>query len=148
MEAGFRRGDHGGNEDICIEHHSHLFACVPFGPVLGSDLADGLIDDALDFIRVGVGIILPNVLNGALKHAPANCVLNELREITLFHPLGAQERAQDQIGNLLRIRTGLPAAPPPPYPSTRGSSTPPNYSHLTQSLFCPIPFDIVPCIAP
>jgi hypothetical protein len=37
---------------------------------------------------------------GALKHAPADGFLDELREIALFHAVGAQVRAQGQIGVL------------------------------------------------
>ena len=45
---------------------------------------DGFVDDALNFIRIGVGIARPNVLNGALEHAPPDGILDEFREVALL----------------------------------------------------------------
>jgi hypothetical protein len=63
-------------------------------------LAEGIIDDPLNFIRIGVGIVRSDVLNRALKRASPDSLLDEFREIALFHALGTQERAQGQIGVL------------------------------------------------
>ena len=43
-----------------------------FGPAFRADLADGFVDDALDFFGVSISVACPNVLNGALKHAEAD----------------------------------------------------------------------------
>jgi hypothetical protein len=61
-----------------------------------ADLTDGFVDEALDFIRIGVA--LPDVLDGAPEHAPADGFLDEFREIALFHALRSQEGAQGEIG--------------------------------------------------
>ena len=71
-----------------------------FGAAFGADLTDGFVDDALNFIRVGIGVARPDVLNGALKHAPADGFLDEFREVALFHALSAQKGAQGEIGVL------------------------------------------------
>jgi len=42
----------------------------------------------------------PDIPNGALKHAAADGLLDEFREVTLFHASGAQKGAQGQIGVL------------------------------------------------
>ena len=60
----------------------------PFGAAFRTDLADGFVDDALDFIGVGIGVARPDVQNRELKHAPADRLLDELRKIALFHALG------------------------------------------------------------
>jgi hypothetical protein len=72
--------------------------------VFRADLADGVVDDALDFIGVGIGVARSDVLNGALKHAPADGFFNELREIALFHAMSTQEGAQGQIGVLRDLK--------------------------------------------
>ncbi|MGD1104683.1 MAG: hypothetical protein ABSA59_21780 [Terriglobia bacterium] len=41
------------------------------GATFGADLTDGLVDDALNLVRVRIGVARLDVLNGALKHAPA-----------------------------------------------------------------------------
>ena len=69
-----------------------------FGAALGADRANRLINDALDFIGVGVGMACPDVLNSALKHAASNSFLDEFREVAFFCSLGPKKSAQAQIG--------------------------------------------------
>jgi len=89
------RGDQGGHEEVGIDHAnqgpgaSGLVARLS-NAAFRADLADGFVDDALNFIRIGVGKARPHVLNCALKHAPPDGILDEFREIALFHALGAQ----------------------------------------------------------
>ena len=71
-------------------HHASIFDGLPFGAACRADLADGFIDDALDFVWIGSGIALPDALDGALQHAPVHGVLHEFREIAFFHTLSAQ----------------------------------------------------------
>jgi len=66
----------------------------------GADLSDGFVDDALNLIRIGAGIARLDVLNGALKHAPADGLFDEFREVALFHAPSAQKGAQGEIGLL------------------------------------------------
>jgi hypothetical protein len=61
-------------------------------------LADGFVDDTLDFIRIGIGVARPDVLDGAVKHAPPDCILNELGEVAFFGALGTQKGAQGKVG--------------------------------------------------
>jgi hypothetical protein len=61
---------------------------------LGTDFAHGLVDDALDFIRVGAGVALPDCPDSALKDAPADGILDEFREVAFLHSQGAQEGTQ------------------------------------------------------
>ena len=70
------------------------------GAAFGADLTDGLVDDALNLVRVGIGVARLDVLNGALKHAPADGVFDEFREVALFHAPSAQKGAQGEIGFL------------------------------------------------
>jgi len=49
----------------------------PFGMAFSADLAHGFVDDALQLIRVGIRIALPDVLHGAMKHVPADGLLDE-----------------------------------------------------------------------
>ena len=70
------------------------------GAASGANLTDGLVDDALNLIRVGIGVARLDVLNGALKHAPTDGVFDEFREVALFHAPSAQKGAQGEIGLL------------------------------------------------
>jgi hypothetical protein len=45
------------------------FSVLLFGAVLGADLTDSLVNDALDFIGGGISVPLPDIFNGALKRA-------------------------------------------------------------------------------
>src|ERR1035438_1684243 len=63
------------------------------------------MNNAVPFFRIGIGVAVPDVLDGALKHAPPDSLLDEFREIALFHALGAQECAQGQIGVLRDLDT-------------------------------------------
>ena len=72
---------------------------------LGADLADGLIDHALDFIRVAISVPRPDVLNGALEHAAADRLLDEFREVALCRALRTQKGARSQIGVLRDLDT-------------------------------------------
>ncbi len=71
------------------------------GAPLGTDLTYGLIDDALNLVRVGTGIASLDVLNGALEQAPADGLFDEFREVAFFHAPSAKKRAQTEI-RLLR----------------------------------------------
>jgi hypothetical protein len=42
----------------------------------GADLAHGLIDDALYLAWAGIGVACLDVLNGAVKHAPADSLIS------------------------------------------------------------------------
>src|ERR1035438_5183033 len=64
----------------------------------GANLAYGSVDDALQLVRVGIGVALLNVLNGAIKHAPPDGLFNEFREVALFCSLGTQKGAQGEVG--------------------------------------------------
>ena len=70
------------------------------GATFGADLTDGLVDDALNLVRVRIGVARLDVLNGALKHAPADGLFDEFREVALFHAPSAQKGAQGEIGLL------------------------------------------------
>ncbi len=70
------------------------------GATFDADLTDGLIDDALNLVRIGSGVARLDVLNGALKHTPADGVFDEFREVTLFHAPSAQKGAQGEISFL------------------------------------------------
>ena len=50
----------------------------------GADFAHGFGDDALQLVRVGIGVALPDVLHCAMEHAPADGLLDELREVSLL----------------------------------------------------------------
>ena len=67
-------------------HHAHQALSAFSWCGVRADLADRFVDDALNFIGVGVGIARPDVLHGALKHAPVNGILDEFREIAFFTP--------------------------------------------------------------
>jgi hypothetical protein len=57
---------------------------LPIGAPVCAHVVHGLVDDALDFIRVRVGVSRPDVLHSALKHAPADGLLDEFREVAFF----------------------------------------------------------------
>jgi len=57
--------------------HASGFVSLFFGPALRTDLADSFVDDALNFIGVGIGVAHPDILNGALKHASTDSLLDE-----------------------------------------------------------------------
>jgi len=59
-----------------VDHTSSGVVSLPFGAAFRADLDDRFVDDALDFIRVGIGFARPHVLNSALKHASAPCTKN------------------------------------------------------------------------
>jgi len=73
------------------------------GATFGANLCHGLVNDTLNLVRVGIGMARLDVLNGALKHAPADGVLDELREVTLFHAPSAQKGTQGEIGLLRNL---------------------------------------------
>jgi len=73
------------------------FVGLLFGAAFGADLADGFIDDVLDFIEVGIGIARPDVLNISLQHAPADSLFDEFRKVLFFCALAAEKGAQGQI---------------------------------------------------
>ena len=54
----------------------------------GANLAYGFVDDALQLVRVGISVLLLDVLDGAMEYAPAYGFLNEFREVALFCALG------------------------------------------------------------
>ncbi|HME08423.1 MAG TPA: hypothetical protein VKG25_15310 [Bryobacteraceae bacterium] len=63
----------------------------PQGRVLITN--DGIsLDDALNFIRVGIDVPRRDVLNGALKYSAADRFLDEFREVAFFCALGTPER--------------------------------------------------------
>jgi PIN domain nuclease of toxin-antitoxin system len=68
--------------------------------VLGRYGAPVVWEHALDLVGISASVARPDVLDGALKHAPAHSVLDELRKVSLLHALGAEEGAQDQVGFL------------------------------------------------
>src|SRR5260370_14091172 len=70
------------------------------GAALGANLADGVVNDALQFAWVGLGIARFDVLNGPMKYAPADSFFDELGEVALLHTLGAQKGAQGEVGFL------------------------------------------------
>ena len=73
------------------------------GATFGADLTDGLVDEALNLVRVGMGVARLDVLHGALKDAPADGVFDEFREVALFHAPSAQKVAQGEIGLLRNL---------------------------------------------
>jgi len=98
------RGDEGRHDDVGIEHNTHSgFAGLFFSAALGADLSDCFVNDALDFIGVAIGVALPDVLKGALKHTAADSVLDKFGEVAFFCTLGTQECAQGQISVLRNL---------------------------------------------
>ena len=73
------------------------------GATFGADLTHGIVDDALNLVRVGIGVARLDVFNGALKHAPADGVFDEFREVALFHAPSTQKGAQGEIGLLRNL---------------------------------------------
>ena len=71
------------------------FVSLPVGAAFRADLADGFVDDALDFIGVGIGVGRPDVLYGALKHAPADCFLVGSRRRSAFAAKGGVAETGD-----------------------------------------------------
>src|SRR5260370_35770777 len=73
-----------------------------FGPSLGMalspDLAHGFIDDALQLGQVCIGVALSNVLHCAVKHSPADGLLNKFREVALLVSPRAKKSAQGEGG--------------------------------------------------
>ena len=59
-----------------------------------------VFDQGLEFLWVGFSIARLDVLCCAMKHAPADSLFNELREIALFHTLRTQKGTQRQVGFL------------------------------------------------
>jgi hypothetical protein len=47
-----------------------------------ANFGHGLVDDALDLVGISASVARPDVLDGALKHAPADSVLDELRKVS------------------------------------------------------------------
>jgi len=45
---------------------------LAWGTTLGANLADGVVNDALQFAWVSLGVARLDRLNGAMKHAPAD----------------------------------------------------------------------------
>ena len=70
------------------------------GATFGADLTHGLVNDALNVVRIGIGVARFDVLNGALKHPPADGIFDEFREVALFHAPSAQKGTQSEIGLL------------------------------------------------
>src|SRR6266849_3468644 len=70
------------------------------GAAFGANLADSVVNDALQLAWVGLGVARLDVLNGAMKHAPADSFFDELGEVALLHTLGAQKGAQGEVGFL------------------------------------------------
>src|SRR5258708_7455293 len=70
------------------------------GAAFGANLADGVVNDALQFAEIGLGVARLDVLNGTMKYAPADSFFDELREVALLHTLGAQKGAQGEVGFL------------------------------------------------
>ena len=58
----------------------------------------GGVDGALQLVPVGVGVARLDVLNGAMRHAPAAGFFDDFREVAFFHALGAQKGAEGEIG--------------------------------------------------
>src|SRR6266851_7055000 len=63
----------------------------------GADFAHGFVDDALQFVRVGIGVVFPDVLHRAMKHVPTDGLLDEFREGAFFGPLCAKVSAQCEV---------------------------------------------------
>ena len=68
------------------------------GATFGADLTHGLVDDALNRLRVGIGVARLDVLSGALKYTPTDGLFDEFREVAFFHAPSAQKGAQREIG--------------------------------------------------
>jgi len=62
-----------------------------------ADLFDGPVNQLLEFVRGNVGEGCADFSDGVIKDPPTDGLLNEFREITLFHALGTQKGAQGMI---------------------------------------------------
>src|ERR1700723_3538922 len=76
------------------------FVGLRFGAMVCPDLTYRIVDEGLQVARIGVGITRFDVLNGAMKNMSADGLLDEFREVALFHSLGVQKGAQREIGLL------------------------------------------------
>ena len=71
---------------------------VPRGP--GGRHRRGTVNAALQLVRPSVGVAGLDVLHGAMKYAPTDRGFDELGEVALLHPSGAQKSAQREVGFL------------------------------------------------
>src|SRR5271165_1524983 len=60
------------------------FLCPSLGVAFGTHLTHGFVNNALQFVRVGIGVAFVDVLHGAMKHAPSDGLLDEFRKVTLL----------------------------------------------------------------
>src|ERR1022692_3794333 len=73
---------------------------LPFGSLLRANFLHGLIYEGLQLLRVGIGVAGLDVLYGAMKHAPADGLFDEFREVALLHAPGAEKSTKSEVGLL------------------------------------------------
>ncbi len=65
---------------------------------MGTNFADGVVDEALQLVRVGVGVAVFDILHGAMKNAPTDGLFDEFGEVAFFGALGTEKGAKGEIG--------------------------------------------------
>jgi hypothetical protein len=75
-----------------------LFSAFPIA--FRADVVDSLINHLLEFVLRNSSETFAGFLGGLVEDAPADGLLDELRDITLFHALGTKIGTQGKIGLL------------------------------------------------
>src|SRR5579859_2746994 len=70
---------------------------IAFAAPFRTHLTHGIVNQALHFAWLSIGILFLDALHHTVEDAPANGLFDELGEVSLFHPLRTKVGAEGEI---------------------------------------------------